>query len=83
MADTIVTLRSSDAVAVFRGYVAASASSLKALRLVMLAEKINPKVLGLDAKGYLSYRGPFTVVSENEVIHHPAVHSAAFKALFV
>jgi hypothetical protein len=30
----------------------------------------DPKLLGLDAKGYLSYCGPFSVVSENEVIHH-------------
>jgi hypothetical protein len=24
----------------------------------------------LDARGYLSYCGPFSIVSENEVIHH-------------
>ncbi len=30
----------------------------------------DPKLLALDAKGYLSYCGPFSVVSENEVIHH-------------
>ena len=30
----------------------------------------DPKVVALDAKGYLSYCGPFSVVSENEVIHH-------------
>lgn len=30
----------------------------------------DPKVVALDAKGYLSYCGPFTIVSENEVIHH-------------
>src|ERR1044072_406356 len=30
----------------------------------------DPKLLALDARGYLSYCGPFTVVSENEVIHH-------------
>ena len=30
----------------------------------------DPKLLGLDARGYLSYCGPFSVVSENEVIHH-------------
>jgi hypothetical protein len=29
-----------------------------------------PKLLALDAKGYLSYCGPFSIVSENEVIHH-------------
>jgi len=29
----------------------------------------DPHLLGLDAKGYLSYCGPFSVVSENEVIH--------------
>ena len=28
------------------------------------------KLLALDAKGYLSYCGPFSIVSENEVIHH-------------
>jgi len=36
----------------------------------------DPKLVALDAKGYLSYCGPFSVVSENEVIHH-------LKALFV
>jgi len=30
----------------------------------------DPKFLALDAKGYLSYCGPFSVVSENEVIDH-------------
>ena len=30
----------------------------------------DPKLLALDAKGYLSYCGPFSVISENEVIHH-------------
>lgn len=30
----------------------------------------DPKLVALDAKGYLSYCGPFTVVSETEVIHH-------------
>ena len=30
----------------------------------------DPKLLALDARGYLSYCGPFSVVSENEVIHH-------------
>ena len=30
----------------------------------------DPKAVALDAKGYLSYCGPFSVVSENEVIHH-------------
>lgn len=30
----------------------------------------DPKLMALDAKGYLSYCGPFTIVSENEVIHH-------------
>ena len=30
----------------------------------------DPKVVALDAKGYLSYCGPFTIVSDNEVIHH-------------
>ena len=30
----------------------------------------DPKTVALDAKGYLSYCGPFTVVSETEVIHH-------------
>lgn len=30
----------------------------------------DPKLLALDAKGYLSYCGPFSIVSENEVIHH-------------
>ncbi len=29
----------------------------------------DPKLLAFDAKGYLSYCGPFSVVSENEVIH--------------
>jgi hypothetical protein len=37
-----------------------------------LGEKASgdPKLVALDAKGYLSYCGPFSVVSENEVIHH-------------
>jgi hypothetical protein len=30
----------------------------------------DPKLVALDAKGYLSYCGRFSVVSENEVIHH-------------
>ncbi len=30
----------------------------------------DPKFLAVDAKGYLSYCGPFSVVSENEVIDH-------------
>jgi hypothetical protein len=30
----------------------------------------DPKLLALDARGYLSYCGPFSIVSENEVIHH-------------
>jgi hypothetical protein len=30
----------------------------------------DPKLLALDAKGYLSYCGPFSIASENEVIHH-------------
>jgi hypothetical protein len=30
----------------------------------------DPKLLALDAKGYLSYCGPFSIVSENELIHH-------------
>jgi len=30
----------------------------------------DPKLLAVDAKGYLSYCGPFSIVSENEVIHH-------------
>jgi hypothetical protein len=30
----------------------------------------DPKLLATDAKGYLSYCGPFSVVSEKEVIHH-------------
>jgi hypothetical protein len=30
----------------------------------------DPKLLALDAKGYLSYCGPFSIVSEKEVIHH-------------
>ena len=30
----------------------------------------DPKLLALDASGYLSYCGPFSVVSENEIIHH-------------
>ena len=29
----------------------------------------DPKLVALDANGYLSYCGPFSVVSENEVIH--------------
>ncbi len=28
------------------------------------------KLMALDAAGYLSYCGPFTVVSEQEVVHH-------------
>jgi hypothetical protein len=30
----------------------------------------DPKLLALDAKGYLSYCGPFSMMSENELIHH-------------
>jgi len=30
----------------------------------------DPKLVALDAKGYLSYCGPFSIASENEVIHH-------------
>jgi hypothetical protein len=30
----------------------------------------DPKLVALDAKGYLSYCGPFSVASDNEVIHH-------------
>jgi lipocalin-like protein len=30
----------------------------------------DPKLVALDATGYLSYCGPFSIVSENEVIHH-------------
>jgi hypothetical protein len=30
----------------------------------------DPKPLALDAKGYLSYCGPFSMASENELIHH-------------
>ena len=30
----------------------------------------DPKLVALDARGYLSYCGPFSVVSQNEVIHH-------------
>ena len=30
----------------------------------------DPKLLAMDAKGYLSYCGPFSVLSETEVIHH-------------
>ncbi len=30
----------------------------------------DPKLLALDAKGFLSYCGPFSIVSDNEVIHH-------------
>ena len=30
----------------------------------------DPKLLALDAKGYLAYCGPFSIVSENEVTHH-------------
>ena len=35
----------------------------------------DPKLLALDAKGYLSYCGPFSIVSENEVIHHLKLYS--------
>lgn len=28
------------------------------------------KILALDAQGYLSYCGPFSIVSEREVVHH-------------
>src|SRR4030095_4080381 len=30
----------------------------------------DPKLLALDAKGYISYCGPFSIVSEHELIHH-------------
>ena len=30
----------------------------------------DPKLVALDAKGYLSYCGSFSIVSETEVIHH-------------
>ena len=30
----------------------------------------DPELLALDAKRYLSYCGPFSIVSENELIHH-------------
>ena len=30
----------------------------------------DPKLVALDARGYLSYCGSFSVVSETEVIHH-------------
>jgi hypothetical protein len=30
----------------------------------------DPKLVALDARGYLSYCGAFSVMSENEVIHH-------------
>ena len=30
----------------------------------------DPKLVALDAEGYLSYCGSFSVVSETEVIHH-------------
>lgn len=30
----------------------------------------DPNLIEFDAKGYFSYCGPFSVVSENEVIHH-------------
>jgi hypothetical protein len=30
----------------------------------------DPKLLALDAKGYLAYCGPFSIVSENELFHH-------------
>ena len=30
----------------------------------------DPKLLALDAKGYLAYCGPFSVVSEDEIVHH-------------
>jgi hypothetical protein len=29
----------------------------------------DPKLLALDAKGYLAYCGPFSIVSENELFH--------------
>jgi hypothetical protein len=35
----------------------------------------DPKLLALDAKGFLSYCGPFSIVSDNEVIHHLKVCS--------
>ena len=30
----------------------------------------DPKLLALDAKGYLAYCGPFSIVSETELVHH-------------
>jgi hypothetical protein len=30
----------------------------------------DPKLVALDAKGYLAYCGPFSMVSEHELIHH-------------
>src|SRR6476646_9190562 len=30
----------------------------------------DPKLLALDAKGYLAYCGPFSIVSETELFHH-------------
>jgi Lipocalin-like domain len=30
----------------------------------------DPKLLALDAKGYLAYCGPFSIVSESELFHH-------------
>jgi hypothetical protein len=30
----------------------------------------DPKLLALDAKGYLAYCGPFSIVSEDELFHH-------------
>src|SRR5205823_14844385 len=36
----------------------------------MIPSKGTPKLLALDAKGYLSYCGPFSIVSEHELIHH-------------
>jgi Lipocalin-like domain len=30
----------------------------------------DPKPLALDGRGYLPYCGPFSIASENEVIHH-------------
>ena len=35
----------------------------------------DPKLMALDAKGFLSYRGPFSVLSETEVVHHLKVCS--------
>ena len=41
----------------------------------MIRSKGDPKLLALDAKGFLSYCGPFSIVSETEVVHHLKVCS--------